>query len=516
MDPLTLDNLIDAYLDGDIAEAELGTLGQALMADDAAKARFWEAVRLHGAMRELCLTRQGIDAMRSQMQRVSPAKPSSQWRLGGALAAAAAIALAVTAWFTFSPEPRTLSPEPSVAAVAMLTDQNSAIWADQQVPTTGQSLSPGTLKLTSGTAQLMFTRGAVVTLYGPAQLELDQTNLATLTAGTLTAWVPEQAHGFTVRTPRATVVDLGTEFGLRIAPDGRGQVHVFTGTVQVTLNEIGRSPLTQILLAGQSAALTSTSAHTLVDLGPTSQQQFIGWRTKQLDVVDLFAGGDGTGLASKRGVNPGTGALTDKTGAAPPSNRSAPVFSRVDHPIIDGAFIPDGPTPIDSNGHVFSGFPNTAGNMLNAIWTWRPGEPGFIGGSPHKVCPDRRGLIYMHANAGVSFDLDAIRKAHPGWLPSRLRLVAANLENVDGIDPRDTQRVSADLWVIVDGEARFKRTDVNSTDGVFTVDIELTGSDRFITLAASDAGNGYNYDWLAFGDPVLEMISYTGQNENSQ
>lgn len=517
MEPLTLDTLIDAYLDGDIAEAELASLQQALMADDAAKARFWEAVRLHGAMRELCLTRQGIDAMRSQMHSPTPTlRKSHSWRVQSVwYAAAAAIALAVTAWFAFLPEPRTLNPAPSPAPVAMLTDQNSAIWADQQAPATGQSLTPGTLKLASGTAQLMFTPGAVVTLYGPAELELDQTHLATLISGTLTAWVPDQAHGFTVRTPRATIVDLGTEFGLRIAPDGRGQVHVFAGKVQVTLNQTTRSPLTQILLAGQSAALHSADAHTLVDLGPTSQKQFIDWRVQQLDLVDLLAGGDGAGRASKRGLNPGTGAITANAAVAPPANLSAPVFSRVDDPVIDGVFIPDGPTQIDSTGHVFSGFPNTAGNMLNAIWTWRPGESG-VSGSPDKVCPDKRGAIYMHANAGVTISLDAVRKAHPGWLPSRLKLVCGNLENVDGIDARyNHQRVSADLWVIVDGQPRFKRTDVNSRDGVFTVDIELTGSDRFLTLAASDAGNNYNYDWLAFGDPVLEMISYSGQNEDS-
>ncbi|QNN21667.1 hypothetical protein HED60_05085 [Planctomycetales bacterium ZRK34] len=519
MDHTTLDHLIDAYLDGDIAEAELESLQQMLMSDAEAKARFWEAVRLHGAMRELCLTRQGMDAMRSQMQMAMPAQRSSRWRIGAAMAAAAAIVLAVGVMFytlNGPPSGPQVVSSTAPAAVAMLTDQNSAVWADRQSPATGQSLNPGRLKLTSGTAQLMFADGAVVTLYGPAELKLDQTNLATLTAGTLTAWVPEQAHGFTVQTPRATIVDLGTEFGLRIAPDGTGQVHVFDGQVRVTLNEVGHSPLTQILLAGQSAALASTQTHTLVDLGPTSQQQFVGWRTQQLDVVDLVAGGVGTTQAAKRGINPSSGQLTASTAARPTTNMSAPVFSRVDDPMIDGVFVPDGPTPIDSTGHTFSGFPNTAGNMLGAIWTWRPGQGRFVAGPVDKVCPEQRGVIYMHANAGVTIDLNAVRQAHPGWLPSRLRLVCANIENVDGIDPRDNQRVAADLWVIVDGQARFKRTDVNSRDGVFEVDVELTGADRFLTLAATDAGNSFNYDWLAFGDPVMEMISYSGQNAASQ
>ena len=31
--------------------------------------------------------------------------------------------------------------------------------------------------------------------------------------------------------------------------------------------------------------------------------------------------------------------------------------------------------------------------------------------------------------------------------------------------------------------------------------------DRFLTLAATDGGDGIHFDWIIFGDPRLEMVS---------
>ena len=54
-----------------------------------------------------------------------------------------------------------------------------------------------------------------------------------LKRGKLTARVTERAKGFTVETPHATLVDLGTEFAADVDRDGNGEVHVFRGEVIV-------------------------------------------------------------------------------------------------------------------------------------------------------------------------------------------------------------------------------------------------------------------------------------------
>ena len=48
-----------------------------------------------------------------------------------------------------------------------------------------------------------------------------------------TAHVEKGAEGFTVETPRTTVVDLGTDFGIDVSDHGSTDVVVFTGAVDL-------------------------------------------------------------------------------------------------------------------------------------------------------------------------------------------------------------------------------------------------------------------------------------------
>ena len=58
-----------------------------------------------------------------------------------------------------------------------------------------------------------------------------------LAAGTLLARVPPPAKGFRIDTPTASVVDLGTQFGLVVAESGQTDVHVLQGRVEVGCGE---------------------------------------------------------------------------------------------------------------------------------------------------------------------------------------------------------------------------------------------------------------------------------------
>ena len=99
-------------------------------------------------------------------------------------------------------------------------------------PTYGEQLRNNrSLKLSSGLAQLTFESGAKLILQGPAEFVIRSDMFGTLNVGKLTAVVPKQAHGFTVTTPSAEVIDLGTEFGIEVDVKGRTEVHVFEGEV---------------------------------------------------------------------------------------------------------------------------------------------------------------------------------------------------------------------------------------------------------------------------------------------
>src|SRR5205085_4671235 len=55
-----------------------------------------------------------------------------------------------------------------------------------------------------------------------------------LTQGRMSANVPRQALGFTVETPSAKVVDLGTRFAVKVEADGTTEAHVFEGKIDVS------------------------------------------------------------------------------------------------------------------------------------------------------------------------------------------------------------------------------------------------------------------------------------------
>ena len=66
----------------------------------------------------------------------------------------------------------------------------------------------------------------------------------------------------------------------------------------------------------------------------------------------------------------------------------------------------------------------------------------------------------------------------------------------------------ADVWVLVDGQVRFRRREINGCYGAFPVVFPIGEKDRFLTLVATDGGNGLEWDWIVFGDPRLELLPH--------
>ena len=143
---------------------------------------------------------------------------------------------------------------PRVAAT--LTGMVDCEWAsDLEAPTYGEQLRTNRLlKLDAGLAQLTFESGAKLILQGPAEFLIRSDMKGTLSIGKLTAVVPQQAHGFSVATPSAEVVDLGTEFGIEVDGTGRTEVHVFEGEV------ISWQADSQGDIQGEALSLTTNAA----------------------------------------------------------------------------------------------------------------------------------------------------------------------------------------------------------------------------------------------------------------
>ncbi|MDB6007476.1 MAG: hypothetical protein JWR15_4463 [Prosthecobacter sp.] len=151
--------------------------------------------------------------------------------------------------------------EETTASVAVLTRGVNLEWESAPI-TPGTPLSPGWLRLKSGIAQIEFYQGARVLIEGPAELQLVSSGEATCTRGKLSAQVPPQAKGFRINTPKGTIVDLGTEFGLDVS-GANEEVHVFKGEVELHQPATTMKSLKEgqaMAIAGNTAVLTANAS----------------------------------------------------------------------------------------------------------------------------------------------------------------------------------------------------------------------------------------------------------------
>jgi hypothetical protein len=136
--------------------------------------------------------------------------------------------------------------EPSVASVGQITGMADCQWARGIVPLLANDTVPvgREIKLESGLMEITYDSGAKVILQGPVTYEVESGKGGYLSLGKLTARVEKKTKKsdpqslipkplFAVRTPTATVTDLGTEFGVEVGDSGATSTHVFRGVVMM-------------------------------------------------------------------------------------------------------------------------------------------------------------------------------------------------------------------------------------------------------------------------------------------
>ena len=113
----------------------------------------------------------------------------------------------------------------------------------------------------------------------------------------------------------------------------------------------------------------------------------------------------------------------------------------------------------------------------------------------------------MHANKGITFDLDAIRRLHPRHKLLRFSATTGNTT----LQPAGAY----DTWVFVDGQPQFRREHI-SAPIAFRIAVELNDQNRFLTLVATDGGDEYWWDCVIFGDPRLEVAVIEDRAEGTK
>jgi hypothetical protein len=232
--------------------------------------------------------------------------------------------------------------------VAQVTGIEECRWAKGVGPLYVDELVPlgRRIRIKSGLMEIAYKTGAKVILQGPATYEVDSHNGGYLSIGKLTGRVEvEKARGFLIRTPAATVTDLGTEFGVEVDREGNSEVDVLQGEVRLQVSNTGdRSPSEMRLGVGRSVRVDA-ARKTITDC-PANRTQFVRRLTHDAsEVISVnFTHGD------KSNLDP-----TDRTGVVNATNWNN----------IDGSPIP-APTV---------GLHDAAGKPTGATITWQWSGP---------------------------------------------------------------------------------------------------------------------------------------------
>lgn len=263
--------LIEDYLTGRIDEPRLSELEARLRDDPEARREFVRYSRLHTDLHFELRAREASGRVLDAIDRetpppatepVPPRRPLPRRVLPFAALAAGLLVVTAVGWWSLG--------RSGGAEVAWLVNAQDCTWAGGEAPT---DLRPGkVLVIEHGLAEFRFQCGARVIVEGPAELELVSGTSARLRRGRLTARA-EGVSGFEVLSPQGKVVDLGTEFGVAVSPQGATSVRVFEGRVEVT--PAGSTPAAAVSLTRDQSARIADGKVTVKPVAEADPGRFV-------------------------------------------------------------------------------------------------------------------------------------------------------------------------------------------------------------------------------------------------
>jgi len=212
-----------------------------------------------------------------------------------------------------------------------------------------------------------------------------------------------------------------------------------------------------------------------------------------VNLADVVGGGNGFGTGRKGiGLDGRTGKMQERKfgdlGNVKPGN-----YAKSTYDFVDGVFVPaKGETKISSTQLKATDLPTNGGKAWDMIRNG-PVASQFStkwGGVDYNE--SGHSMIGLHANAGITFDLAAIRRA-TGITELRFSTVAGYGGRT--VDP------SAEFRVLLDATLKAHKK-IGRNDAV-PIEFEIPKDARFLTFISTDGGNGYSHDQISFGDPRL-------------
>lgn len=460
-----------------------------------------------------------MDKSQELIQKVERKKIEYKLRRGSLFTIAASIAavLLIVLFIRFAPPAKGVK-------VAVLSDCMNAIWADvdyKMEKGTPLVTSQDSLSLREGYTELLFDNHTRVIIEGPAEFKILAEDRIGLNYGKVYATVPKEAIGFSVYTQNAKVIDMGTEFGVEAEADGDTQLHVLKGKTMLLAGDKANKSSMEVSrgaaknVSGDTNAVTDIPCNESSFVRAFNSEKNIIWKSQPfLDMVDIA--GMGNGLGTGRGsviIHPAKGYTKDhEYGFIRPQG-----FLRImENPFLDGIFVPNGNSDvvISTRGDIFRQAPPTSG-LFSIDLVVNPSE-NFYKTNLRKGAIEFDGKLYgedgipciaMHANVGLTFDLDAIRNNYH-------RSIARFTSQIGIADLDEPVLGNADFYVLIDGQIRYSLRQYKQKGVLNDVSVSISESDRFLTLVTTDGGDTDNpqgsfyeransCDWCVFTEPTL-------------
>ncbi len=177
------------------------------------------------------------------------------------------------------------------------------------LPSVGDSLKPGLFELPSGFAQMRFNHGTVLLAEGPTSFEIVDDMHVMMHYGRATATVPPAGQGFTIESPVAEIIDLGTQFGVDVNPQGITEVHVMQGLVKARskqteqFTEIAENQALQVDGDNSKSAIADPARflRQLPDRESQNNPNFLRWSFDEVQGEAASVSSQGLGSADNAG-----------------------------------------------------------------------------------------------------------------------------------------------------------------------------------------------------------------------
>ncbi len=227
-------------------------------------------------------------------------------------------------------------------------------------------------------------------------------------------------------------------------------------------------------------------------------------RGKPIDLADVVGGGNGLGSGKRRlGIDVRSGAVQEREFGRLGNVEANTFKSCKSYEFIDGVVVPDGgenaqaQIPITSTGVMVSGVADTSGEVWDMIRNGPVASQHSTELDGVDYFSNTHSMLGLHANAGITFDLQAIRSA--------ANLTAMRFTAVAGYGGKEGAH-KAEYYVYLDDE-RQAGGPISREDGAVQLNIDIADSARFLTLLSTDGGNGIGHDQVFFGDPHLHSAT---------